>query len=243
MIIAEIGLNHMGNEQLAKTMLKKLVETAVDAVTFQIAKPEFYDGSAPWRKPLSKPFYQEAIMLAHQKRKPLGFAIADPEIARFLDAGGADFWKTLSTDVRNTTLQHALTRTGKPLFISTGLSDEKEVVEVSKGIDRTGIKFIHTQLSHNVEDANLGAIKRLRDVTGIEVAFGMHCSDINVLYLSSAFSPSDIFFYVKGDAEEEYPDNEHAVKISDVESVVSELKSLGLSIGSGIKENFGDRLE
>ena len=59
------------------------------------------------------------------------------------------------------------------------------------------MKFIHTQISNKIEDVNLKAIDNIRSITGKDVAFGHHCLDERVLYLSAVFEPSDIFFYVK----------------------------------------------
>ena len=41
-LIAEIGLNHMGNEDYAHKLVEGLVQTKVDAITFQIREPSFY---------------------------------------------------------------------------------------------------------------------------------------------------------------------------------------------------------
>ena len=43
MIIAEIGLNHLGNPNLADKYLDSLLNTEVDAITFQIRENDFYD--------------------------------------------------------------------------------------------------------------------------------------------------------------------------------------------------------
>lgn len=94
----------------------------------------------------------------------IGFAIADKRIVSFLNNKGADFWKTLSTDILNRTLHAELQKTGKITYVSTGISNEQEIMRVSKGLKKSVL--IHTQLSHDLEDANLKAISRLRDRTG-----------------------------------------------------------------------------
>ena len=40
--IAEIGLNHLGSEQIAKKYLNNLINTRIDGVSFQIKKETFY---------------------------------------------------------------------------------------------------------------------------------------------------------------------------------------------------------
>ena len=43
MIIAEVGLNHRGSFDLAKSYVNALIKTDVDAVTFQVREPGFYE--------------------------------------------------------------------------------------------------------------------------------------------------------------------------------------------------------
>ena len=42
MIIAEIGLNHMGSEPYAFSLVNKLLETKIDAITFQVPNDEYF---------------------------------------------------------------------------------------------------------------------------------------------------------------------------------------------------------
>jgi sialic acid synthase SpsE len=243
MIISEIGLNHLGSEEGAFRMLKELAKTDVDAVTFQIREAGFYDGTKPYRKPLTRNFYIKAAEFAHENSKLIGFAVADECMVSFLDGCGADFWKTLSWDISNDRLQNELKKTGKIIFISTGISDEKTILKTGNRMKGTMFKFIHTQLSKDIGDTNLNSIKRLKDVTMKDVAFGLHCSDFRVLYLSLAFEPSDIFFYVKGSSQEKWPDDEHAISIERVDEVVNGLESLKKALGTGIKEKMENKLK
>ena len=85
MIVAEIGINHEGSEKRANTMLKALLETSIDAVTFQIPTIAYLDGTEKKRRPLSRKFYQKAIVQAHLAKKLIGFACCDIEHICFLD--------------------------------------------------------------------------------------------------------------------------------------------------------------
>lgn len=238
MVVSEIGVNHKGSMIRASVMLKKLLKTSVDAITFQISKPELYDKNKTFGRPLTGKFYTRAIELAHKNNKLIGFAIADIAMIPFLNARGADFWKTLSSDISNYKLQNELQKTKKTVFISTGLSGEEEIIRAGEKFKN--IKFIHTQLSSRIEDANLSAIKRIRAITGKDTAFGLHCADHRVLYLSLAFDPSDIFFYIKEKAGEKYPDDEHAILIKEIDRLIKGMGGLRRSVGSGVKR--GNRI-
>lgn len=241
MFISEIGLNHKGSEAKAFKMLKDLINTDVDAITFQVLEPALYGKIKEWGKPLSKDFYKDAIDFAHKNNKLMGFAITDKNMVPFLNSAGADFWKSLSTSISDNALLEKLQRTNKLVFIATGISNESEIVKISKKLKN--IKFIHTQLSQEIEDTNLRAIDRLRRLTNKKIAFGLHCSEHNVLYLSVAFKPSDIFFYVKDNSQEKFPDDEHAIIIDNVDNLVKTLKKLKKALGGGIKEKMGVKLK
>ena len=158
-----------------------------------------------------------------------------------LNLAGADFWKILSGSILDNALLQQLQKTKKPMFVSTGLSDEREIIKASKKLKNATL--IHTQLSHNLEDSNLKAIERLRKVTSKKIAFGLHCANHQALYLSVAFEPSDIFFYVKDDSTEKFPDDQHAIVISNVNNAVNMAKDLKKAIGTGIKKKVKNKIK
>jgi len=241
MFVAEIGLNHKGDEGRALSMLGRVLHSKADAVTFQIAKPEFYERVKKWGGPLSQDFYTQAIDVAHQSHKSIGFAVMDKNIVSFLNENEADFWKTLSSSIYDRELFRVLQKTEKKMFVSTGMSNEEEIINLSSSL--SNVTLIHTQLSQSVEDVNLRAISRLKKITGMDVAFGLHCSAIEVIYLTAAFQPSDIFVYVKDEKEESFPDDSHAVLLSKLDKIITELRQLKKAIGTGIKRKMENRLE
>jgi len=241
MFIAEVGINHNGNKTKASNMLKKLVKTDIDAITLQILKPEFYRENKSYGSQLSKDFYKKAIDFVHKNNKLIGFAIADKKMVSFLNEAGADFWKILSTSILDNALIKSCIKTNKLLFVSTGVSDEAEILKVSKKFKN--VKFIHTQLSQQVKDVNLRAITRLKNLTSRDIAFGLHCSNSDALFLSIAFAPSDVFFYVKDNSREKFADDEHAIVINKVGGVVKRLKSIEKALGTGVKEKVGVKIK
>jgi len=229
MYIAEIGINHKGDEIRAFEILKSLVDTEIDAITFQIPVRSFYEEEPEWGGPLGENFYKTAIDFVHTNNKLIGFAIVDVELVGFFYKNGADFWKTLSVSISDKKLLSKLQATNKLNYISTGLSDETEIINSTKNLDN--IKLIHTQFHPLIEDANLKMISRLKEITGREIAYGLHCHDSDVLHLALAYSPSDIFFYVKDKPDEKYPDDEHAIPIKKIGTLIEKLNNLKLSIG------------
>jgi len=241
MIVAEIGINHKGSEVKALKMLKALINTKINAIVFQIPQRAFYAKVKKYGRPLHTVFYEKTIRMAHKGNKMIGFSIDDIAMISVLNKFGADFWKTLSSGIANNKLQAELQKTRKLVFISTGLSGENEILKVSKRY--RNIRFIHTQLSPDAADANLSAIKRIRELTGKNTAFGLHSTLHEILYLALAFDPSDFFFYVKDNKHEKYPDDKHAFVINEVDKIIGNLENLRKAIGGIPKRKMRDKLQ
>jgi sialic acid synthase SpsE len=233
-LIAEIGLNHLGDEQRARRALTRALEAGVDAVTFQIREPKFYESPESARRRLPLEFYREASVTTREAGRRFGIAIADHMLVESVAAVGVDFWKTLSWDFRNETLRSALFGTGRPVFLSTGLSSMNDVVEGSKQIDNAIL--IHTQLSQEPTQVNLKAISAMAQATGLPVAFGLHSHNHDVLKVALAFEPHSMFFYVKETGVEGLFDDEHALPLDGLPETLLNLKQLMLTVGTGKKE-------
>jgi len=231
-LIAEIGNNHLGDVQRAREMLADALAAGVDAVTFQIREARFYE--APGMSHLSLPleFFEEAVATTHRAGRQLGIAICNPSQIAPLDRLGVDFWKTLSWDFPNEELRSVLQSTGKPVFYSTGVSGMEEIVEVSPRL-RNAV-LIHTQLSQEICDVNLKAIRTMGSATSLPIAFGLHSHNHEVLKLALAFEPHSLFFYVKVRGAAAY-DDEHAIFLDKLPEAVSSLRELMGTVGTGIK--------
>lgn len=233
MLVAEIGLNHCGSQPRAQNILERLMNTNVDAITFQIREKDFYDGTHPRKVELTDEYYLEAISLVHRHNKKFGIALAQPEKVGFLKNNGCDFFKTLSWDLPNVAFQETLQHTGKKVYASTGLSGLDDIVGIGKRFPQ--LAFIHTQLNNEISGANLRAIETMRNATMQEVGFGLHCQNLNVLYVAVAFEPCATFFYVKDDTDGEHPDDEYALNINQVDEMTTNMKQLAQALGTGEK--------
>lgn len=132
-IIAEIGVNHEGNEDVAADLIRKAAAAGADAVKFQTFMPEHYVSTEQperfervRRFCLSRDAFRRLAALANSLNltffsTPLGLADID-----FLDEIQPIF-KISSGDLTFHELIRHATHTGKPLIISTGLGTEDEI--------------------------------------------------------------------------------------------------------------------
>ncbi len=247
MIVCEVGLNHIGNEAYSLDYVEELLISGCDAITYQIREKEFYKNDKFLNSELPFNHYSDIINRVHKNNKKFGMALADHSLIDKCESMGVDFYKILSWDLNNYIFINSLLETKKPIYISTGMSNMREIQEFSdyyhnKSADQ--ITLIHTQLNYDIENVNLKAIKMLKNSFTFPVAFGNHCNNINVLYAATALEPSDIFIYVKGPLIDKHPDDGHAIDLKELPSIINNIKEMNIALGSERKikmENYTDK--
>ena len=235
--VSEIGVNHLGSENKAIKYCEFLATTQTDAITMQVREMDFYDGSISWKKELTKECYLKCVEIIRDSKKSFGLAVGDLETAKYCKSLKPDFWKVLSWAIIDLSLIKFLVDSGSPVFVSTGMSGIDEIILVAKKFGNK-ISFIHTQLSVDVEDVNLSAIASIREATGCQVSFGLHCDNIDVMGVSLTFKPESLFFYVKEKSNVNYPDDSYAIQLSNLDITIRRINILAQSIGDGKKNSF-----
>tara|TARA_Y100000593_G_C4283464_1_gene324042 strand:- start:493 stop:1275 length:783 start_codon:yes stop_codon:yes gene_type:complete len=252
-IIAEIGLNHLGQYEEVTEYLDKIFESDVDGIEFQVRDNSFYSRPEKKKLQLTNSEYKKICDLIHSRNKSFGVALTDITKVDFFESIGTDFYKVIINDITNKPLVRVLCDTGKKVLISTGLSSDRDIENLADMVSQyPKVVLNHTQLSNEPSDSNLKAIEIMKRKYNMPVSFGSHCNNHNVLYMSLCFNPSDILFYVKNESEAKleweklgfpYPDDEHAILLEDVKDVVNNIKLLSRAVGSGIKEKMDNKLK
>ncbi|KAK7070604.1 hypothetical protein SK128_008965 [Halocaridina rubra] len=141
-IIAEIGQNHQGDIDLAKTLIRRAKECGADCVKLQkssivdkfneIALTRPYDSEHAWADTygchkehleFSRDQFLELQNYARDLDIPLTASAMDIPSVLFLDEMGVPFIKVGSGDVHNMPLLRIAAATGRPIVVSTGMSD------------------------------------------------------------------------------------------------------------------------
>ncbi len=242
MIIAEVGLNHLGYTHVIDDYIHTLTQTKVDGITFQIREEEYYK-KKPELKLLDSQYKKIAKSIKSANKK-FGIAIADINKIDFLESIDIDFYKVIRNDITNKELMKKLVATGKELIVSTGLSSDKDIENFINEFGTKNITLNHTQLSHDPEDCNLLAIQNMKEKYNCNISFGSHCDNVNVLYMSLCYNPSSILFYVKADSfGVQFPDDEHAIFLRDIYMVLNNISELSSAIGTGTKQKMKNKIK
>ncbi len=245
MIIAELGLNHQGDEAEVRSLLDSLLSTSIDAVTMQVREAEYYKQTKNEKYFLDDSVYAEAAQKILSKKKKFGVALSDPAKVDFFTQAGASFFKVLSKDINNYGLLEKIALTGKDVYISTGLSDIDEIQNAVDFFKKHGVVPVlnHTALTYSPEMMNLKSITELKNHFKLQVSYGNHSPYIETLFTAIAFEPESIFIYVKGNVEENYKDDSHAIPVYKVSYYLELFSVVSRSLGTGVKEKIQDTLK
>lgn len=202
LVVAEIGNNHEGDFKVAQELVRRAAESGAHAVKFQTFQTRYFVGRQdPARYArlqgfeLSYARFAELAALA----KSLGLLFIstplDLESARFLGAH-VDSYKVASGDNDFYPLMEHIAGTGKPVIISTGMSDMEQVTAAkacvetvwrSRGITQS-LAILHCVSSYPAPPAeiNLAVLPRLAAELGCTIGYSDHTDGIEASVLAVA---------------------------------------------------------
>lgn len=202
-IIAEAGVNHNGDIELAKKLIDAAKEAGADAVKFQMWKTE----EIVTRK-ISKPRYQKMAagesqyemlkklelsnrdfeqLAEHAKSAGIIF-LTTPEGKKctdFVERLGVPAFKIGSADLTNHPHLVYVAGKGKPIILSTGmatLEEVREAVNVIKSAGNDEIILLHCTSNYptKLADVNLRAMLTLKKKFGLQTGYSDHTMGIGV---------------------------------------------------------------
>ena len=260
LIIAEAGVNHNGNVELAKRMIEVAKEAGADIIKFQTAKLDKlvsrfaqmanYQkdnlGFAKTQKDMLKGItlsYEDFICLAdYCKQVGIGFLSTpfDIESVFFLQKLGCPFWKIPSGEITNYPYLVEIAKTSKPVIMSTGMSELDEIKSAIRVLKENGCKEItllqcNTQYPTPYEDANLNAMKTIEMETGLQVGYSDHTRGIEVPIAAVAMGAKVIEKHFTLDRNMEGPDHKASLEPKELKAMVSAIRNIEKALGDGEK--------
>lgn len=249
-IIAEIGNNHEGNIEYAKEMIRSASRCGVDAVKFQTFKTElFVNKENTERFAKLKSFeltYDEFRQLAEIAAKEKVLFLSTPfdcKSAKFLEKL-VPAYKISSSDNTFYPLIEVVSKTGKPIIISSGLIDLKQIkktLDYIKSIWRennftSDLAVLHCVANYPVEvdDINLLAIKHIHDNIDCVVGYSDHSLGIEAAVASVAFGARIVEKHFTLDKNfSKFRDHQLSANPSEMKEIVRRVRNLERLFGNG----------
>lgn len=253
-IIAEIGINHNGDVEIAKQLIDVARDAGADAVKFQkrtidlVYTKELLDSlrESPWGTTqreqkegleLGLKEYQEID--AYCKKKGIEwFASAwDLESQRFLRQFGCKYNKIASAMIVYEDLLKEVASEKKHTFISTGMTEFEQIDRAVEIFREAGCPF---ELMHCVstypmddEDANLNCIKTLRDRYHCDVGYSGHEIGLAVSYAAAALGITSLERHITLDRAMYGSDQAASVEPMGFRQLVGAVRKIENAMGDG----------
>lgn len=261
MIIAEAGVNHNGDFNLAKQMVDAAKDAGVDYVKFQTFKPEKlvsrFAEKAEYQKETTGADESQLEMLQkltltndnfielkhYCDEIGIGFISTpfDLESIDFLETFDMDFWKVPSGEVTNLPYLEAVAKTGRKVVMSTGMCDIGEINEAVAVFEKYNVPEIvllhcNTQYPTPFEHVNLKAMDTIAEKTKRIIGYSDHTQGIEVSIAAVAMGARVIEKHFTLDKNMEGPDHKASLDPVELKTMVSAIRNIEKAIGTGLKE-------
>jgi len=256
-LIAEIGINHNGDMEVAKHLIDAASNSGFDAVKFQkrtidkVYTKEFLDSprESQWGTTqrdqkegleFSLSEYKEIDSYCKGKRIQWSASAWDIDSQIFLQQFDCAFNKVASPMLGHMPLLKLIAAEGKKTFISTGMSTLEEIDDVVKIFVEAKCPFelMHCNSTYPMkeEDANLLCIPMLKERYGCNVGYSGHESSlIKVSTTAVALGATSIERHITLDRAMYGSDQAASIESSSLDSFVKAVRAIPNILGNGKK--------
>lgn len=261
LIIAEAGVNHNGNLDLALKMVDEAKRAGADIVKFQTAIPEKviskYADKAEYQKKTTGNEESQLEMCKRIHLKLSDYDIIkkyceeagieflstpfDLESIDYLEKLGMRLWKIPSGEITNLPYLIKIAKTGKPVIMSTGMAELNEVEEAVNVLKENGageITLLHctTEYPAPFESVNLRAMNTLREKFGTEAGYSDHTVGFEVAVAAAVLGASVVEKHFTLNHNMEGPDHKASLEPEEFEVMVNNIRLIEKAMGDGVKQ-------
>lgn len=258
-VIAEIGLNHNGDVELAKRLIDVAAHSGANAVKFQkrtpeIATPEHMRDvprETPWGT-MSYLEYRHRVEFDRAQYVEIGdyatlagldwFASPwDVPSVEFLEDLNVVAHKVASAGLTDLELLAALRDTGKPVILSTGMSTIEQIDRAMATLDTDRVVLMHATSTYPMEpeEANIKMIATLRDrYAGVPVGYSGHERGLQISLAAVAIGAVAVERHVTLDRTMWGSDHAASLEPGGLAHLVRDIRVIETALGDGVKRVY-----
>lgn len=262
LIIAEAGVNHNGDIELAKQLVRAAAEAGADLVKFQsFVASKSISKAAPkanYQKNSTDPEESQydmvrklelshadhLLLLEECKKCGIGFfsTAFDFESYDLLVQLGVKLVKVPSGELTNLPYLRYVARHGFPLILSTGMAEIGEIdsaltVIEAAGTPRSKVTILHctTEYPAPMSDVNLKAMQTLRVTFGTPVGYSDHTRGIEIPIAAVALGATVIEKHFTLSRSLPGPDHQASLEPQELAAMVRGIRNVEVALGDGLK--------
>jgi N,N'-diacetyllegionaminate synthase len=244
--IAEAGLNHNGDINLAKKMIDEAKNANSDAIKFQTYKSEnFLTKNSKYfdffkNVELSFEEFKEIKEYADNVGITFLSTPFDFESADYLQKINVSGFKIASSDITNLPLITHVAKMKLPIILSTGLSTLDEIDEAIKSctsLQNDQISILHCVADYPAipEETNLSAMDTIREKFNFPVGYSDNGESSLVDEVAVSMGANIIEKHFTLDKKLEGPDHSFSIQPNDLKLLISRIRLIEKIRGNGIK--------
>lgn len=262
-IIAEVGVNHNADLDMANRLIDVAVAAGADAIKFQTAIPELVATNlaqkAGYQKMTSgtEESQLEMIRRIHfpldvyeglkqrcESKGILFFSSAfDMVSLAFLEKLGQTLHKVPSGEITNLPYLRAIGSYGRPVILSTGMATMDEIKDAiavleKEGLPRKKITVLHcnTEYPTPMQDVNLRAMRTIAEAFDVAIGYSDHTDGIEVSVAAVALGACVIEKHLTLDCNLPGPDHKASLEPHQFQAMVNAIRNIELALGDAAKQ-------
>ena len=263
-IIAEIGINHNGDVEIAKKLIQMAKSAGCDAVKFQkrtvekAYSKEILDmpRDSPWGSTtrdekihleFGKPEYDQISKFCSLNKIEWFASSWDVDSQKFLRQYNLKHNKVASAMITNNELLNCIAEEKKSTFISTGMSTISEIesaVNIFKKYD-CPFELMHTNSSYPMkyEEANLNCLKTLKEKFDCNVGYSGHEVGASLVCVPAVLlGATSIERHITLDRTMYGSDHAASLESRGLNILVRDIRMLDQILGDGVKRVWPSEL-
>jgi len=261
-IVAEIGINHNGDVEIAKQLIDVASAVGCDAVKFQKRTPELCVPESQRNQMRETPWgyinymeYRERIEFGESQYREIDeycrerviawFASCwDTEAVDFISRFGVPCFKVSSPCLTDENLLRHVRSKGKPIILSTGMSTLAQIDNAVEILGTDDLVLLHSTSSYpaHYEELNLRMIASLRDRYMVPVGYSGHETGIASSVAAATLGACMIERHVTLDRSMWGSDHAASLEPSGLTRLVRDIRLVESSMGDGIKRVYDSEL-
>jgi len=260
-IIAEAGVNHNGNIEMAYRLIDEGIKAGADCVKFQTFRAEnLVTKQAPkakyqlkvtdknesqfeMLKSLELNYSEYEGLINHCKNSKIDF-MSTPysfEDIDFLNNLGVNCFKIASGQLTELPFLKYVAKTNKKIILSTGMSNLSQIYKATEVIKTNSngkliILQCTTNYPSNIEDTNLNCMRTIREACEVEVGYSDHVIGNHASFAAVALGATVIEKHFTLDKSMPGPDHSCSSNPEELKDLIYGIREIEKSLGSKSKK-------
>jgi N-acetylneuraminate synthase len=261
-MVAEVGINHNGDLDIARRLIDAALHAGVDAVKFQKRTPELcvppeqrgQMRETPWgyityleyrrRVEFDATAYAEIDHHCRARGIPWFVSVWDEPSVDMMEAFDLPCYKIPSASLTDHSLLRRLGRTGKPLILSTGMSTMEQIHVAVEVLNVQNLIITHATSTYPCEpgELNLRMIESLRGSFPCPIGYSGHEVGLIPSVVAVALGASLVERHITLDRAMWGSDQAASVEPGGFERLVKYIRVTEQSLGDGVKRVYDSEM-